>query len=239
MIEIIPAIDIIDGKCVRLEKGDYAKKKIYNTDPLDVARMFESWGIKRLHLVDLDGAKAGKIINQKVIREIFKATSLIIDFGGGIKTDKDIQLAFDCGASMVTCGSIAVANPELVLGWIDRFGTEKLILGADHRNGKVAIGGWLDESSTELNDLIEKYYNVGLRKIISTDINKDGMLVGPSIDTYIDILALFPDIYLIASGGVADIKDVELLEKAGLHAVIIGKAIYENRITEKELKLYL
>ena len=239
MIEIIPAIDIIDGKCVRLSQGDYAEKKVYHSNPVEVARMFESWGIKRLHLVDLDGARASNIINLKILKEISSATSLIIDFGGGIKSDTDINIAFENGASMVTCGSIAIKDPETVFGWITKYGAEKLILGADHRNGKVAVGGWLEESTTELSELIHKYYNAGLRKVISTDIDKDGMLQGPSLETYVKVLNHFDDIYLIASGGVSDIHDIEALDSAGLQAVIIGKAIYENRIAAKELKKYL
>jgi phosphoribosylformimino-5-aminoimidazole carboxamide ribotide isomerase len=239
MIEIIPAIDIIDGKCVRLEKGNYNSKKIYSSDPLEVARMFESWGVKRLHLVDLDGAKAHRILNYKVLANISLKTSLIIDFGGGIKSDEDIQIAFDNGASMVTCGSIAVKEPEKVMKWIQQYGLHRLILGADHRKGKVAVGGWLEESEMDLNDLIASYYSHGLRKVISTDIDKDGMLQGPSMDSYKELLKSFKEIYLIASGGVSGIEDVEKLNDAGVHGVIIGKAIYENYISEYDLKKFL
>ena len=239
MIEIIPAIDIIEGKCVRLEKGDYTKKTIYDSDPVKIAQMFESWGIKRLHLVDLDGAKANSIVNQKVLKEICRKTALIVDFGGGIKSDADIEIAFENGAAMITCGSIAVRNPEKVFTWIEKYGPEKLILGADHRKGQISVTGWQEESSVQIFDLIDKYYNAGIRKVISTDIDKDGMLMGPSVETYKDILRKFNDLYLIASGGVASISDVEILARAGLQAVIIGKAIYERRITKAEFIKYL
>ena len=239
MIEIIPAIDIIDGKCVRLEKGEYNRKKVYSKDPVETAKMFESWGVRRLHLVDLDGARAQHIINHKVLYRISRETSLIIDFGGGIKSNTDIETAFGNGAHMVTCGSIAVKKPEKVIEWIHKYGPDKLILGADHRKGIIAVGGWLEESNLDLMTLTENYYKAGLRKIISTDIDKDGMLEGPSFEYYRELLNRFTDIYLIASGGVSDIQDVARLEESGLQAVIIGKAIYEKRITEKDLIKYL
>ena len=239
MIEIIPAIDIIDGKCVRLEKGEYNRKKVYSKDPVETAKMFESWGVRRLHLVDLDGARAQHIINHKVLYRISRETSLIIDFGGGIKSNTDIETAFGNGAHMVTCGSIAVKKPEKVIEWIHKYGPDKLILGADHRKGIIAVGGWLEESNLNLMTLTEHYYKAGLRKIISTDIDKDGMLEGPSFEYYRELLNRFTDIYLIASGGVSDIQDVARLEESGLQAVIIGKAIYEKRITEKDLIKYL
>lgn len=239
MIEIIPAIDIIDGKCVRLEKGDYSKKKVYNNNPLEVAKMFESWGIRRLHLVDLDGAKATHVINHKILLSIANHTSLVIDFGGGIKSDEDIRIAFENGASMVTCGSIAVKEPETVIKWIENYGTEKLILGADHRNEKVAVSGWIEDSNYDVVNLIEKFYHAGISKVISTDIEKDGMLNGPSIEFYKKILSIFKNIYLIASGGVRNMDDISSLDLAGLHAAIVGKAIYEGHINEKNLKNYL
>ena len=239
MIEIIPAIDIIDGKCVRLEKGDYSKKKVYSSNPVDISRTFESWGIKRLHLVDLDGAKASHIVNYRVLNEITSSTSLIIDFGGGIKSEEDLRIAFENGASMVTCGSIAVKNPEIVKEWLNIYGAEKIILGADHRNGNIAYGGWMENSKLELFSFIRQYINMGLEKVICTDIEKDGMLQGPSVEIYQQILSDFKSLYLIASGGVSDIEDVKRLSAAGIPAVIIGKAIYEGKITEKNLKPYL
>lgn len=239
MIEIIPAIDIIDGKCVRLEKGDYSKKKIYSSDPLETSRMFESWGVKRLHLVDLDGAKASGIVNYGILNRIASSTSLIIDFGGGIKTDADIKIAFENGASMVTCGSIAVKSPDKVAEWLELYGEEKIILGTDHRKGKIAYGGWLEDSEVEIFSFIRHYSSIGIKKLISTDIDKDGMLQGPSLEIYQQILDEFQSLYLIASGGVSDIDDVKKLSDIGVPAVIIGKAIYEGKITEKNLRTYL
>ncbi len=239
MIEIIPAIDIIDGKCVRLEKGNYSKKKVYSSDPLEISKKFESWGIKRLHLVDLDAAKASHIINYRILNEITSSTSLIVDFGGGIKSDNDIKIAFENGASMVTCGSIAVTNPEKVKEWLELYGPEKIILGSDHRNGKIAYGGWLEESELELFKFILHYSSIGMTKLICTDIEKDGMLLGPSLEIYQKILTDFKSLYLIASGGVSNINDVKKLSDNGIPAVIIGKAIYEGKISEKDLKLYL
>lgn len=235
MIEIIPAIDIIDGKCVRLSQGDYSEKKVYNEDPLEVAKMFEGAGIHRLHLVDLDGAKAKHIVNRKVLEQIAASTSLTIDFGGGIQSDKDIEIAFESGASMVTGGSIAVKDKELFTGWINKHGSDKIILGADCKNHKIAVSGWQEETSLDIIPFIESYKKEGIRKIICTDINKDGMLQGPSIDLYQEITKTFPDIFLIASGGVGCMQDILDLEKAGIPAVILGKAIYENRITLEEL----
>lgn len=235
MIEIIPAIDIIDGKCVRLSQGDYSEKKVYNEDPLEVAKMFEGAGIHRLHLVDLDGAKAKHIVNRKVLEQIAASTSLTIDFGGGIQSDKDIEIAFESGASMVTGGSIAVKDKELFTGWINKYGSDKIILGADCKNHKIAVSGWQEETSLDIIPFIESYKKEGIRKIICTDINKDGMLQGPSIDLYQEITKTFPDIFLIASGGVGCMQDILDLEKAEIPAVILGKAIYENRITLEEL----
>lgn len=235
MIEIIPAIDLIDGKCVRLSQGDYNEKKVYNEDPLEVAKMFEDAGITRLHLVDLDGAKAKRIINHKVLESIATNTSLIIDFGGGVQSDSDIDLAFNSGASMVTGGSIAVRNKDLFIGWLKKYGSEKIILGADCKDHKIAVSGWQEATTLDIMDFLEDYKIEGISKVVCTDISKDGMLQGPSINLYKEILAQYPDMYLIASGGVSCFQDILDLEAAGVPAVILGKAIYENRVTLKEL----
>lgn len=235
MIEIIPAIDIIDGKCVRLSQGDYTAKKVYNEDPLEVARMFEDAGIRRLHLVDLDGAKAKHIVNQAVLEKIANNTSLVIDFGGGVQSDEDIQIAFNSGAAMVTGGSIAVKDKKLFTGWINRYGSERIILGADCKNGKIAVSGWQEETSLDVITFIEEYKKEGITKVVCTDISKDGMLEGPAIGLYAKMLVAFPDLYLIASGGVSSFQDILELEDAGIPAVILGKAIYENRVTLSEL----
>ena len=235
MIEIIPAIDIIDGKCVRLEKGDYSKKKIYSEDPLEIAMTFESWGIKRLHLVDLDGAKAKSIVNINVLNRIATRTNLVIDFGGGIRSENDIRIAFENGASRITGGSIAIHDREKFLHWLEFFGSDKIILGADHKNGKISFNAWLEESETGLFPFLEYFIQKGIKQVICTDIQKDGMLLGPSLDLYKRILNIWPDIQLIASGGVSNLEDVHLLDKAGIPAVIIGKAIYENRISKEEI----
>ncbi len=235
MIEIIPAIDLIDGKCVRLSQGDYNEKKVYNENPLEVAKMFEGAGLKRLHLVDLDGAKAKKIVNVNVLESIAANTSLTIDFGGGVQSDEDIQKAFDAGASMVTGGSIAVKDAGLFTRWIEAYGAEKIILGADCRDRKISVSGWEESTSLDVFSFISGYTKRGINKVVCTDIGKDGMLQGPSIQLYKDILAKFPDLQLIASGGVGCFQDLLDLEQAGLPAVILGKAIYENRVTLKEL----
>lgn len=235
MIEIIPAIDIIDGKCVRLSQGDYNEKKVYNEDPLEVAKMFEDAGIRRLHLVDLDGAKAKKIVNHAVLERIATNTSLIIDFGGGVQSNGDIQKAFDSGAKMVTGGSIAIRNKELFTGWIKKYGSDKIILGADCKDHKIAVSGWQESTSVDIIPFIDEYKNEGIKKIVCTDISKDGMLQGPSVELYRELLKAFPDIYLIASGGVSCFQDILDLEAANIPAVILGKAIYENRVTLKEL----
>lgn len=238
MIEIIPAIDLIDGKCVRLSQGDYNAKKVYNEDPLEVAKMFENAGIKRLHLVDLDGAKAKRIVNQAVLEKIATNTSLIIDFGGGIQSDSDLEIAFNSGASMITGGSIAIKNSELFNGWLNKYGSEKIILGADCKDHKIAVSGWQESTSVDIIPFIAEYKKEGVTKVVCTDISKDGMLQGPSIELYKEILNIFPDLYLIASGGVGCFQDIVDLEKAGLPAVILGKAIYENKVTLKELSDY-
>lgn len=238
MIELIPAIDLIEGKCVRLTQGDYATRKIYNEDPLEVARQFEDAGVRRLHLVDLDGAKAGRIVNYKVLEKIATHTGLVIDFGGGLKSDDDLRIAFDCGAEMITGGSIAVKQPERFLTWLERYGNERIILGADAKEKKIAINGWEEGTDVELIDFIQAYQTKGIRKVISTDIARDGMLQGPAIELYQEIQQAIRDLYLIASGGVRSIGDIEQLEEAGIPAVIFGKAIYEGHILLKDLKRF-
>jgi len=239
MIEIIPAIDIIDGKCVRLSQGDYDQKKVYNENPLEVAKMFESAGLRRLHLVDLDGAKAQHIVNYKVLQKIANETSLVIDFGGGLKSDGDLRIAFECGASMITGGSIAVKNPDVFMTWIEKYGSEKIILGADVKNEKIAVSGWLETTDVDLMPFIRSFTEKGIDKVICTDISKDGMLQGASIELYRKILDKFPGLYLIASGGVSSMADIESLEAVGIPAVITGKAIYEGRIKMKELENFI
>lgn len=239
MIEIIPAIDIIDGKCVRLSQGDYDQKKVYNENPLEVAKMFEGAGIRRLHLVDLDGAKAQHIVNYKVLQKISEGTSLVIDFGGGLKSDDDLRIAFECGASMVTGGSIAVKNPDTFTTWIEKFGSGKIILGADVKNKKIAVGGWMEATDVDLIPFVRSFTQKGIDKVICTDISKDGMLQGPAVELYRNILNEFPGLYLIASGGVSSMADIESLERAGVPAVITGKAIYEGRIKMKELEDFI
>ena len=238
MIEIIPAIDIIDGKCVRLTKGDYNLKTVYAEDPLEVALMMQDAGCKRLHLVDLDGAKSSHIVNYRTLERIATSTNLVIDFGGGLKSDDDLRIAFENGASMITGGSIAVKNPDIFQGWIEKFGNEKIILGADTRNGKISTSGWITDSELDIIPFIKDYMAKGITKVISTDINVDGMLTGPSIDLYKDILNEMPNLHLIASGGVSAMADIEALEEANVPAVIVGKAIYENRITLKDLEQF-
>ncbi len=235
MIELIPAIDIIDGKCVRLSQGDYDTKKVYGDNPADMAKRFEDVGIKRLHIVDLDGAKASHIVNYKALESIAKATNLTIDFGGGLKTDDDLRIAFESGASMVTGGSIAVKNPDVFEGWLKRYGSSRIILGADVKERKIAVSGWIENTEVDLFDFIKDYTGKGVNKVICTDIAKDGMLKGPSIELYKDILAKHPTLHLIASGGVSAMADIKALDAAGVPAVIFGKAIYEGKIKLKEL----
>lgn len=239
MIEIIPAIDLIDGKCVRLSQGDYALKTVYNENPLEVTQMFEDIGIKRLHLVDLDGAKAGKIINQKVLETIASQTKLTIDFGGGIKTDESIQSVFDAGAHMATIGSIAVKNKELFFSWLQKYGADKIMLGADVKDEKIAVSGWLESTDISIFDFMKENIQQGVSNIFCTDISKDGLLQGPSIELYKKIIDRFKNINFIASGGVSSIRDVEELNAIGCNAVIVGKAIYEGKITITELKKYV
>ena len=239
MIEIIPAIDIIDGKCVRLSKGDYESQKIYNENPLEVAKMFEHHGIRRLHLVDLEGAKAHRIINYKVLENIATHTSLIIDFGGGIKSESDVVIAFESGAGMITGGSIAVKNPEIFKNWINKFSSDRIILGADCREKKIAVTGWTEDTAEEVIPFIEKWRAKGIDKVICTDINKDGMLNGVAIELYKEIVETDPGVTLIASGGVSSLEDVEWLEKLNISGVIIGKAIYEGKIKLEDLLKFL
>ena len=239
MIELIPAIDIINGKCVRLTQGDYAQKTVYNENPAEIAKAFEGAGIKRLHVVDLDGAKAQHIVNYKSLEEITSKTNLIVDFGGGLKSDDDLRIAFECGATMVTGGSIAVKNPDVFSNWIKKFGSEKLILGADVKDEKIAVSGWIENTDIELITFVDSYLKQGLDKVICTDIRKDGMLEGPSTELYSKLIRTFPNLYLIASGGVSSIADIEILDQAKIPAVIFGKAFYEGRITLKDLEKYL
>lgn len=233
-MKIIPAIDIIDGKCVRLTQGDYAQKKVYNEDPVAVAKMFEDAGIRYLHVVDLDGAKQGQITNYKVLEAIAAQTTLSVDFGGGLKTDEDITIAFNSGAAQVTAGSIAVKQPETVYRWLEKYGTYKIILGADCRNRLVATNGWQEESELNVLDFIKDYQQKGITSVICTDISKDGMLQGPSFKLYKEILTE-TNIGLIASGGISSINDVIQLKELGCSGAIIGKAIYEGNITLKQL----
>ena len=235
MIEIIPAIDILEGKCVRLSQGDYDQKKVYNEDPLEVAKRFEDHGFNRLHIVDLDGAKSNRIINYRVLERIASRTSLIIDFGGGLKSDNDLRIAFDCGANMVTGGSIAVKNPSTFQRWIDKFGGKSIILGADCRDNQIAVHGWTENTDEDVFSFINKWHKQGISKVICTDISKDGMLEGPNVELYRILREQFPEIHLIASGGISCIKDIDRLEEANIPSVIIGKAIYEGRIELKEL----
>ena len=238
-MRIIPAIDIINGKCVRLSKGDYSTQKIYNENPLEVAKMFEDHGVQYLHLVDLDGAKASHIVNHKVLETIATKTNLSIDFGGGLKSDEDLRIAFECGANQITGGSIAVKNPSTFKSWLQKFGADKIILGADAHNEKVAIGGWLEESDKELLPFIQNYIEEGVSYVICTDISKDGMLQGPSFDLYQKILNETSTIKLIASGGISTFEELPKLAKMGCEGTIIGKAIYEHKISMKQIENYI
>lgn len=235
MIELIPAIDIIDGKCVRLTKGDYDQKKVYNDDPVEVAKQFESLGFRRLHVVDLDGAKSKHIVNVDVLKAITSVTNLIVDFGGGIKTDNDIELAFANGASLVTIGSIAVTQPELFASWLEKYGADRIILGADVRNGKISINGWKEDSAEDLLPFLKYYINKGVINVLCTEISKDGMLEGPATDLYKEVMAEYPNLNLIASGGISSNEDIKELNRYGIPSVVFGKAIYEGKIDMKEL----
>ena len=234
-IELIPAIDIINGQCVRLTKGDYDQKKVYNDDPVAVAKEFEQLGFQRLHIVDLDGAKSKHIVNDAVLRSITTETKLIVDFGGGIKTEEDIEKAFEAGASMVTVGSIAVTKPTLFIQWLDKYGADKMILGADVRNGMISINGWKEDSKEELLPFLKKYIDAGVKNVLCTEISKDGTLQGPAVTLYKEVMKAYPQLHLIASGGVSQKEDIEELEREGIPAVVFGKAIYEGRIDLKEL----
>lgn len=238
MIQIIPAIDVIDGKCVRLTQGDYAQKKIYNENPLEVARSFEDAGIQRLHLVDLDGARAKRIINHKVLESIATHTQLVIDFGGGLQSDEDLRVAFESGAKQVTGGSIAVKAPEVFLKWLEKFGHERIILGADARDGKIAVSGWQETTTISLFDFLEDYVNKGVKYTISTDVSKDGLLQGPATELYQQMGEKFPELKIIASGGVSLMEDILSLNTLGIYGVIVGKAIYENRISLHEIEKF-
>lgn len=235
MIELIPAIDIINGQCVRLTKGDYDQKTVYRDSPAEVAQEFESFGFKRLHVVDLDGAKSKHIVNTAVLRQIVLQTHLCVDFGGGIKTDDDIETAFANGAEMVTVGSIAVTNPDLFISWLQIYGADRLVLGADVRNGKISINGWKEDSTEDLLPFLKKYIDAGVKNVLCTEISKDGTLQGPAIDLYKRVMQEYPDLHLIASGGVSSIDDIRALDAAGIPAVVFGKAIYEGKIDLHEL----
>ncbi|MBO4890977.1 MAG: 1-(5-phosphoribosyl)-5-[(5-phosphoribosylamino)methylideneamino]imidazole-4-carboxamide isomerase [Prevotella sp.] len=233
-IELIPAIDIIDGKCVRLTKGDYDQKTVYG-EPLDMALEFERIGFNRLHVVDLDGAKSKHIVNCEVLRRVTTETQLTVDFGGGIKTDEDIEKAFAAGAAMVTVGSIAVTNPDLFMDWLEKYGADRMILGADVRHGKISINGWKEDSDEDLLPFLKKYVDAGVKYVLCTEISKDGTLAGPAIDLYRRVMDAYPELHLIASGGVSSIDDIKALDAAGIPAVVFGKAIYEGKINLKEL----
>lgn len=235
MIQIIPAIDLIDGKCVRLTQGDYSQKKTYNENPLEVAKSFEDSGIQRLHLVDLDGAKQKRIVNHKVLETIASQTNLLIDFGGGVQSDEMIKIAFECGARQVTGGSVAVKNPVLFEEWLKNYGGEKIILGADARDEKIAISGWEEATEKSVYDFVGEYIEKGAKYTISTDVAKDGLLQGPSFDLYARLQEQFPMLHIIASGGVSVMDDIIKLNEMNIFGVIVGKAIYEGRVTLKQL----
>ena len=226
MIELIPAIDLIDGKCVRLTKGDYTTSKIYNEDPLEVALEIESYGLQRLHVVDLDGAKSKHVVNYRTLNRIASHTSLKIDFGGGVKSDEDLAIAFENGAQLVTVGSVASQKPELFLKWMEQYGNEKMILGADTRDGYISVNGWKEESTQQLLPYLGQYIKLGVKNVLCTDIHKDGMLQGPSIELYKEIMSNYPELHLIASGGVSSLDDIHQLNDAGIPAVVFGKALY-------------
>ena len=238
-MRIIPAIDIIEGKCVRLTKGDYATQKIYNEDPLEVAKAFEDIGITSLHLVDLDGAKAKSIVNHKVLEKLATHTGLKIDFGGGLKSDTDLKIAFECGAQQITGGSVAVKNPEIFKRWLVEYGSDKIILGADVKADRIAVSGWMETSDESIVPFVKKYQETGVDYVVCTDISKDGMLEGPAFVLYESLLSACPEIKLIASGGVSDISELSLLADLGCNGVIIGKAIYEKKISLKRLESYI
>lgn len=238
-MQIIPAIDIIDGKCVRLTQGDYDRKTVYNDQPLEVAKQFEAAGLKRLHLVDLDGARAGSVQNWKVLEAIAGGTSLIIDFGGGIKTQETLQRVFDSGAALATIGSLAVKNEMLFMQWLAAFGASKFLLGADVKGNHIAVGGWLETTSIHVNDFIRKYITAGVRQVFCTDVSRDGKLAGPSVALYEGLLRDFPELQLVASGGVSSVADLEELEGIGCYGAIVGKAIYEDCVSLEDLQKFV
>ncbi len=236
MIEPIPAIDIVGRKCVRLAQGDYSASKIYSDDPLKIAKEFERAGIKRLHVVDLDGAKNKHIVNVDILKTITSETNLKVDFGGGIKTDEDIRIAFECGAAMVTVGSVAVTDRSLFERWLEEYGPERIILGADVRDGKVSVNGWKEDTDNDLVPFLEYYVSKGVKNVLCTDISKDGMLSGPAFDLYSKVMHVFPEINLIASGGISSVDDIRELDRLGVPSVVFGKAYYEGKITLDDLK---
>lgn len=234
-MHLIPAIDLIGGRCVRLTQGDYSSVKKYDGKPIDIAKRYEAAGLTHLHLVDLDGAKQRRIVNYKVLEEITTQTSLHVDFGGGLRTDEDLRIAFECGAKQVTGGSIAIRNPERFMSWIQQYGGDKIILGADAKDGMIAISGWEETSDQTLENVVSEYVTAGIRYVISTDIAKDGMLAGPSVDMYRSLKSVFSVVNIIASGGITTLKDLTELKEAGCYGAIIGKAIYENKLTLEQL----
>ncbi|MDR0988898.1 MAG: 1-(5-phosphoribosyl)-5-[(5-phosphoribosylamino)methylideneamino]imidazole-4-carboxamide isomerase [Prevotellaceae bacterium] len=239
MIELIPAIDLINGKCVRLSQGDYHTQKVYNENPVEVAKALEAHGIRRLHVVDLDGAASHHVVNHRTLHALSTQTSLVIDFGGGVKSDEDLQIAFDNGAQMVTGGSIAVKDPERFCSWLKRYGAERIILGADVKERRIAVSGWKEESNCDLFPFLDNYIKRGVGQVICTDISRDGMLQGPSLELYGEVLRQHPKLHLIASGGVGSMNDIGELQRAGVPAVIFGKALYEGRITLEQLEQFI
>ena len=239
MIRIIPAIDIIEGKCVRLSEGDFDRKKVYDQDPVNVAQRFEEAGVSHLHLVDLDGARQKKIVNWTVLEKIASKTDLQIDFGGGVQSDQDLRTAFDCGAQQITAGSIAVKEESVVLQWLEEYGSEKIILGADSKEGKIAVSGWTEVTVLNLHRFLSKYVDRGIRYAICTDVTKDGLLQGTNLNMYRAIKQKLPHLFLIASGGVTQIDEIESLDRIGVNGVIIGKALYEGQIELNQLRDYL
>lgn len=239
MIEIVPAIDLIDGKCVRLSQGEYASKKVYASDPLEVAKRIEAHGIRRLHVVDLDGAASCHVVNHATLERIAGGTGLVIDFGGGVKTDDDLRLAFDSGAAMVTAGSIAVTRPDVVSRWLELYGSERIILGADVKEGYIAVNGWQSDTDLSLHPFLDRYVGQGVNRVVCTDISRDGMLQGPAIDLYREVLQRHPGLWLMASGGVSSVDDIRALQAAGVPSVIFGKALYEGRITLRQLEEFI
>ena len=234
-MEIIPAIDLIDGRCVRLSQGDYDRKTVYDRSPLEMAKKFETHGIRRLHMVDLDGARAKRVVNQKILAEISTLTKLDVDFGGGIRSEEDVRLAFACGARQVNCGSIAIIKPDVFAQWVDHYGSERIILAADVREGKIAISGWEEKTEVKLLDFLEENIKIGVRYVLCTDIDKDGMLSGPAVELYDRILQKLPEIKLIAGGGVSSVEDLHALTKLQVYGTVVGKAFYEGRISMDEL----